>query len=54
MEIATGYGAEGALPDVTAKNILDNIVRPDIRSNDYYRGLDEDTSAIMQAMRGEY
>ena len=54
MEIATGYGAEGALPDVTAKHILDDVVRPQFKGGDYYRGIDEGTTAIMQALKGEY
>ena len=54
LEIATGYGAEGALPDAVCGQILDNVVRPEFRSKDYYRGIDEGTDAIMQAMRGEY
>jgi uncharacterized protein len=54
MFIATGYGLEGALPDVTAKQILDDIVRPNFKGDDYYRGIEEGTDAIIQAVKGEY
>ncbi len=54
LNIATGYGVEGALPDVTSKRIIDNIIVPAFKGNDYYRGINEGTNAIMQAVRGEY
>ncbi len=52
--IATGYGLEGALPDVTCKEIIDDIITPDFRAGDYYRGINEGTDAIIQATKGEY
>jgi uncharacterized protein len=52
--IATGYGLEGALPDVTCKQIIENEIKPNFKGNDFYRGLDEGTDAIMAATKGEY
>lgn len=52
--IATGYGLEGALPDALAKQIISNEIKPNFRENDFYRGLDEGTNAIIQAIQGEY
>ena len=52
--IATGYGLEGALPDAIAKSIIDNEITPNFRENDFYRGLDEGTNAILLAISGEY
>ena len=52
--IAPGYGLEGALPDITCKQIVDNEILPNFRGDDYYRGIDEGTTAIMQAVAGEY
>lgn len=52
--IATGYGMEGALPDITAKSIIDNEIKPNFKDNDFYRGLDEGTNAIISATKGEY
>ena len=52
--IATGYGLEGALPDITAKSIIDNEIKPNFKENDFYRGLDEGANAIIAATKGEY
>ena len=52
--IATGYGLEGAIPDITANSIINNEIRPNFRADDYYRGLDLGTNAIMKAAAGEY
>jgi len=52
--IATGYGLEGALPDITAKSIIDNEIKPNFKESDFYRGLDEGTDAIISATKGEY
>lgn len=54
LNIATGYGVEGALPDITAKHIIDDQIVPNFKGNDYYRGIDEGTDAIIQAVQGEY
>ncbi|MDX2048905.1 MAG: TPM domain-containing protein [Chitinophagaceae bacterium] len=52
--IAPGYGLEGALPDITCKQIVEAEVVPNFKENDFYRGIDEGTDAIMQAAAGEY
>jgi uncharacterized protein len=52
--IAPGYGLEGALPDITCKSIIDNEIRPNFRAEDYYKGLDLGTTAIIKAAAGEY
>ena len=52
--IAPGYGLEGAIPDITAKSIIDNEIRPNFKENDFFRGLDLGTNAIMKAAAGEY
>ncbi|MEP6712817.1 MAG: TPM domain-containing protein [Ferruginibacter sp.] len=54
LNIATGYGVEGALPDVTAGEIINEIIVPNFKGNDFYRGIDEGTDAIMQAVQGKY
>ncbi|MBK7309091.1 MAG: TPM domain-containing protein [Chitinophagaceae bacterium] len=54
LNIATGYGLEGALPDLTSKQIIDNIIVPNFKGDDYYRGIEEGTDAIIQAVKGEY
>jgi uncharacterized protein len=52
--IATGYGLEGAIPDITAKQIIENDIVPNFKAQDIYRGLDEGTSDLMRAAAGEY
>ncbi len=54
LNIAVGYGLEGALPDITAKQIIDQIIVPNFKGQDYYRGIEEGTDAIIQAVKGEY
>ena len=52
--IETGYGMEGVLPDITAKHIIDEVMIPNFKANDYYRGFDQTIDAIILAARGEY
>lgn len=52
--IAPGYGLEGAIPDITAKAIVDNELIPNLKAGNYYRALDETTDAIIKAAAGEY
>lgn len=52
--IATGYGLEGAIPDITAKTIIENNIIPNFKANDIYRGLDEGTDNLIKAAAGEY
>ncbi len=52
--IAVGYGLEGAIPDVTAKAIVENELIPHLKTGNYYRGLDETTDAVIKAAAGEY
>lgn len=54
IRIQTGYGAEGFLPDVTAKRIIENVIKPAFRSSNYYEGLDRATDIIMELGTGEY
>jgi uncharacterized protein len=54
MSIQTGYGAEGALPDIITQQIIQNDMKPRFRENDYYGGLDAATDDIIKYTRGEY
>lgn len=54
LNISTGYGVEGALPDVTCKHIIEELIVPNFKGNDYYRGIEEGTDAIIKATNGEY
>jgi uncharacterized protein len=50
----TGYGLEGALPDIITKRIIDNEIKPYFKAGDYYSGLDAGTTAIIKYTKGEY
>jgi uncharacterized protein len=52
--IATGYGMEGSVPDITAKDIVEDEIVPNFKENNYYRGFDLAADAIIKASRGEY
>lgn len=52
--IATGYGAEGALPDITAGRIVRNTIIPYFQKQRYYEGIDAGTNDIISALAGEY
>jgi uncharacterized protein len=54
MSIQTGYGAEGALPDIITQQIIQNDMKPRFKSKDYFGGLDAATDDIMKYMKGEY
>lgn len=52
--IATGYGLEGAIPDITASDIIAKQITPYFKTGDYYAGLDKGTDALSAAAAGEY
>ena len=52
--IATGYGMEGAVPDITAKQIIEDEIVPNFKQQNYYHGFDQAAEAIIKASRGEY
>lgn len=52
--IAVGYGLEGAIPDITAKQIVDNELIPNFRTGQFYRGLEQATNVLMSLAQGEY
>ncbi|HAQ37125.1 MAG TPA: TPM domain-containing protein [Saprospiraceae bacterium] len=52
--IQTGSGTEGFLPDAMAKRIIENIIVPNFRQQQYYQALDEASSAIMSLGSGEF
>jgi uncharacterized protein len=54
VQIATGYGAEGSVPDLVCGEIVDRDILPSFRSKDYYGGLDKATTTLMSLIRGEY
>jgi uncharacterized protein len=54
MFIQVGYGLEGALPDATCKQIVENEIKPRFRNGDFDGGLSAAVNAMLAATRGEY
>src|SRR5688500_8082763 len=54
IRIETGYGLEGAVPDIIANQIITNDIGPSFREENYYDGLDKATNSIILAAAGEY
>ena len=54
VALATGYGVEGALPDVFCKRIIDDRMLPALGEGDYYGAVVAALDVVEPAMRGEY
>ncbi|QCW98836.1 TPM domain-containing protein [Aggregatimonas sangjinii] len=54
IAISTGYGVEGALTDAMSRRIIQNIIIPQFKQNNYYGGLDAGSDAIFEALNGEF
>ncbi len=52
--IATGYGMEGVLPDALAKRIVEQVILPEFRNGQFYKGLDRAADTIFKYATGEY
>jgi uncharacterized protein len=53
MRIEVGYGLEGALPDITAKRIISDIVSPAFKAGDFVGGITAGVDAIIASIQGE-
>ena len=54
VQIATGYGVEGPIPDLACTDIANNEILPAFRNGDYYGGLSNATNTLMSLARGEF
>ncbi len=54
MAIATGYGLEGAVPDIVAKGIIDEEMTPYFREGEFGDGLKAGIDALKKHIGGEY
>jgi uncharacterized protein len=54
LRIEVGYGLEGAIPDIIAGRIIDNIIVPEFKSGNFSGGIDRGVEAIMSAAKKEY
>lgn len=53
LRIEVGYGLEGALPDVTARRIIDEIIVPRFRTGDFAGGISDGVDRIIRVIDGE-
>ncbi|MBN2481448.1 MAG: TPM domain-containing protein, partial [Bacteroidales bacterium] len=54
VTIQTGYGLEGAVPDAIAKRLIENVITPGFREENYYAALDSVANVLMSLTRGEF
>ncbi len=52
--IATGYGLEEYIPDAVNKRIIESEIKPAFKNGQYYKGLDDATTVIMNLLSGVF
>jgi uncharacterized protein len=52
--IATGYGLEGAVPDIVAKGVIEEDILPEFRAGRYSEGITAGIEALKKHIGGEY
>lgn len=52
--VATGYGLEPTITDANIKRVVESYIKPNFRSEQYFKGLDEATSIFMAMASGEF
>ncbi len=52
--IATGTGLEGAIPDITCREIEQHELVPNLKAGNYFQALDKTTDVLMALAKGEY
>lgn len=53
LRIEVGYGLEGALNDATSKRIIDEIILPRFKQQDFYGGITAGVGQIIRVIDGE-
>ncbi len=53
LRIEVGYGLEGALTDLLANRIIDQVIVPRFRAGDFAGGIDAGADAMLRAIDGE-
>src|SRR5690554_6961918 len=54
VDINTGYGIEYRITDRMAHQIINRIMIPEFKNENYYAGLDKGADAIFAALKGEF
>ncbi|WJR77395.1 YgcG family protein [Bradyrhizobium sp. NP1] len=53
LRIEVGYGLEGALTDVTAHRIIDEVITPKFRQGDFAGGISDGVDRMISVVNGE-
>lgn len=53
IRIEVGYGLEGAIPDLTTKRVISEVVAPKFKQGDFYGGLDAGVDKLIALVDGE-
>ncbi|MEQ1488033.1 MAG: YgcG family protein [Methylotenera sp.] len=53
IRIEVGYGLEGAIPDLSAKRIVSEIITPSFKQGDFYGGINNATDKLIGLVSGE-
>ena len=53
MRIEVGYGLEGAVPDATARRLIDEVFIPGFREGNFYEGLNAGIDRLIKVIDGE-
>ncbi len=54
FHIAVGYGLEGAIPDLTCRQIEEDELIPYLKQQKFYEALNRTTDVLMSLSKGEY
>ncbi len=54
VRIEVGMGLQGVLPDITAGQIIRDVMAPLLKANNFDQAMSEGTDAIMSATKGEF
>jgi len=54
IRIEVGYGLEGVLTDAMSKMIIKNEITPELKKDNYYKGIDNAVNSIIALSKNEY
>lgn len=54
VDINTGYGIEYRITDLMSERIINRIMIPEFKAENYYAGLDKGSDAVFAALKGEF
>ena len=54
VRIEVGMGLQGVLPDITAGQIIRNVMSPLLKTNNFDQAISAGTDAVMSATKGEF